>query len=73
MALGNARPLDLGVQFATTELVEWLHTDYGLDYRTIHVLLGQVIEYDLGNVYDPAYTMVAKIRKEDLARVGVTA
>ena len=30
------------------------------------VLLGQLIRYDLGNVFDPAYTMVAKIAKRYL-------
>jgi amidase len=31
------------------------------------ILLGQAVEYDLGNVYDPAYTMVCKLRKSLLA------
>ena len=63
MAVGNARPLDQALQHSTTELVEWLQTDYGLSPRTAHMLLGQVVEYDVGNVYDPAYTMVCKVAK----------
>lgn len=63
MAVGNARPLDQALQHSTTELVEWLQTDYGLSARTAHMLLGQVVEYDVGNVYDPAYTMVCKVAK----------
>ena len=66
MAVGNARPLDQAVQHATTELMRWLADDYGLDYRASSVLLGQLIRYDVGNVYDPAYTMVAKIAKRHL-------
>ncbi len=66
LAVGNARPLDQAVQHATTELMRWLAADYGLDHRAASVLLGQLIRYDLGNVYDPAYTMVAKIAKEHL-------
>ena len=27
------------------------------------LLLGQCVEYDLGNIFDPAYTMVCKLRK----------
>ena len=68
MAVGNARPLDQCVQHATTEMVEWLQRGYGLDARTAHLLLGQCVEYDIGNIYDPAYTMVCKVRKSLLAR-----
>jgi amidase len=63
MAIGNARPLDEAVQHATTELMRLLAEDYGLDYRASSALLGQCIRYDVGNVFDPAYTAVAKIEK----------
>ena len=63
LAVGNARPLDQALQHATTELLRLLHEDHGLSYRAGSVLLGQAIEYDVGNVYDPAYTVVAKIEK----------
>jgi amidase len=63
LAVGNARPLDQALQHATTELMELLLQDYGLSYRASSVLLGQAIEYDVGNVYDPAYTVVAKVEK----------
>ena len=63
MAAGNARPLDQAVQHATTELMKWLVEDYRLDYRASSLLLGQCVRYDVGNVFDPAYTMVAKIEK----------
>jgi acetamidase/formamidase len=63
MAIGNARPLDEALQAATTELVRWLDHDYGLDIRAASILLGQTIEYEIANVYDPAYTVVAKLNK----------
>jgi acetamidase/formamidase len=66
MAVGNARPLDQAVQHATTELMRWLEHDYGLDHGASSILLGQLIRYDVGNVFDPAYTMVAKIAKRHL-------
>jgi len=62
-AVGNARPLDQAVQHATSELLRMLRDDHGLAVRAGSVLLGQCIRYDVGNVYDPAYTMVAKIEK----------
>ena len=62
-AVGNGRPLDQAVQHATTEMLRWLNEDYALDARGASLLLGQCVEYDLGNVFDPAYTMVCKLRK----------
>jgi acetamidase/formamidase len=66
MAVGNARPLDQAVQHATTELLRMLQQEHGLSYRAGSALLGQCLEYDIGNVYDPAYTVVAKIAVEHL-------
>jgi hypothetical protein len=40
-----------------------LDEDYGLSHRASSVLLGQCIRYDVGNVYDPAYTVVAKVQR----------
>ena len=67
MTVGNARPLDQCVQHATTEMVRWLEADYALDARGAHTLLGQCARYDLGNVYDPAYTMVCRLGRRYLA------
>ena len=69
MAVGNARPLDQALQHATTELLRLLEDDYGLNYRAGSALLGQCIQYDVGNVFDPAYTVVAKVEKALLARL----
>jgi amidase len=63
---GNARPLDQAVQHATTEMLRWLQEDYDLDPAGAHILMGQCVEYDLGNMYDPAYTMVCKMAKRFL-------
>ena len=70
MTVGNARPLDQGVQHATTEMLSWLQQDYGLDPLSAHALLGQWVEYDVGNIFDPAYTMVCKLPKEVLEEIG---
>lgn len=66
-AVGNARPLDQATQHATTEMLRWLMEDYGLDITAASILFGQCVKYDLGNMYDPAYTMVCKIPKRVLA------
>jgi len=68
MTVGNARPLEEALQHATTEMLRWLREDYGLDGRAAHILLGQCVEYDVGNVFDPAYTMVCKLQKKLLRK-----
>jgi acetamidase/formamidase len=61
--VGNARPLMQAVQHATTEMLRWLKEDYSLDMAAASLILGQCVEYDVGNVFDPAYTMVCKVNK----------
>ena len=61
---GNARPLDQATQHATTEMLRWLQDDYGFDKIGAHILMGQCVEYRLGNMFDPAYTMVCLMAKK---------
>jgi amidase len=68
--VGNARPLDQALQHATTEMLRWLQEDFGLDALGANTLLGQCVEYDVGNVFDPAYTMVCKLAKHLLKSRG---
>ena len=68
MTIGNARPLEEALQYATTEMLRWLREDYGLVDHTAFILLGQCVEYDVGNVFDPAYTMVCKLQKNLLKK-----
>ncbi len=62
--VGNARPLDQALQHATTEMVAWLKYDYGLSEADTAHLLGQTVRYEVGNVYNPAYTMVCSVPKQ---------
>jgi acetamidase/formamidase len=68
MTAGNARPLDQALQHATTEMNRWLQEDYGFDSVGASIFLGQCVRYDVGNVYDPAYTMICKVEKRLLSR-----
>ncbi|MHA6685485.1 acetamidase/formamidase family protein [Mesorhizobium sp. A556] len=67
-SVGNARPLDQALQHATTDMFNWLTSDYGLSAAAASHLMGQVVRYDVGNVYDPAYTMVCRIDKKWLKK-----
>jgi amidase len=68
MVLGSARPLLQALQHATTEMQRWLVTDYGFSERAAASLMGQALEYEVANVVDPNFTMVAKVRKTLLPR-----
>ena len=59
--VGNARPLDQALQHATSEMLDWLHADYGLDLVSASHLMGQTVRYDIGNVYNPAFTVVCRM------------
>jgi acetamidase/formamidase len=61
--VGNARPLDQALQHATTEMLRLLQDDDGLDSLSANLLIGQCVRYEVGNVFDPAYTMVCKLSK----------
>lgn len=65
---GNARPLDQALQHATTEMLTWLETDYGYDLTAATHLMGQTVGYDIGNVYNPAYTVVCRMPLEVIDR-----
>jgi amidase len=67
---GNARPLDQALQHATTEMVRWLERDWKLDVVAASTLLGLCVEYDVGNVFDPAYTMICKLPKRVLRQLA---
>jgi amidase len=62
--VGNARPLEEALQLATTEMVVWLHEEHDLDVLAASHLLGQAVRYDIGNVYDPAFTVACRLNKK---------
>lgn len=70
--VGNARPLDQCLQHATTEMLRWLQLDYGLDAISANLLLSQCVRYDLGNMFDPAYTMVCKVPRKYLPNRNIS-
>lgn len=67
MVLGSERSLIEALQQATSEMHRWLMQDYGMTERGASILMGQALEYEVANVVDPRFTMVAKMRKTTLA------
>lgn len=62
-AIGNARPLDQALQHATTEMMSWLVTDFGLDLVEASHVLGQCVRYDIANVFNPAYSVACRLSR----------
>jgi amidase len=68
MVLGSSRALNEALQHATTELMRWLMESYGFDERGASLLMGQGMEFEISNVVDPEFTIVAKMRKSFLGQ-----
>ena len=66
MAAGIYRPVDDAVRIAFTELVGWIHADYGLSELDAYELLSQVGKAHLTEMVDPNYVVVASIEKKYL-------
>jgi amidase len=66
MAAGIYRPVDDALRIAFTQLVSWIHADYGLSELDAYELLSQVGKIHLTEMVDPNYVVVASIDKKYL-------
>lgn len=66
MTVGAYRPLDDCLRIAFTELVGWIHQDYGLSELDAYELLSKVAKIHLNEMVDPNYVVVASIEKKYL-------
>lgn len=66
MSVGIYRPLDDCLRIAFTELVAWIHHDYGLSELDAYELLSKVAKIHLAEMVDPNYVIVASIEKKYL-------
>jgi len=66
MAVGAYRPLDDALRIAFTELIAWIHNDYGLSNFDAYELLSKVAKVHLDEMVDPNYVIVASIEKRFL-------
>ena len=66
MATGIYRPLEDATRIAYTELIKWIHDDYGLSQLDLYELMSVVGEVRVNEIVDPNYVVVAKINKKYL-------
>jgi len=67
MSLGLEGSLDAALATATSDLSEWLETEYKLKAEDVPPILGTAIEYRIAEIADRNVNVVAKLRKERLA------
>ena len=66
MVAGIYRPLDDALRIAFTQLIGWIHADYGLSELDAYELLSKVAKIHLTEMVDPNYVVIAKIDKKYL-------
>jgi len=68
MAMGLGGSLDEAFKEATSSLLSWLESDYGLTGPETAMLLGVAVEYEVSEVADRNAGIVAKIAKKYLPK-----
>src|SRR5580693_7215969 len=66
MAAGIYRPLDDSLRIAFTQLIAWIHADYGLSALDTSELLSKVAKIHVTEMVDPNFVIIAKIDKKYL-------
>jgi hypothetical protein len=63
MSIGAVRPLEDAFRIAYVDMTRWLQELTGLGELDAYQLLSQAATARIGNVCDPAYTVLARMEK----------
>jgi acetamidase/formamidase len=69
MVMGAGASMDDALKQATTGMSRWLADTYGLSPADIAAVLGTAMQYQIAEVVDSEYNIVAKLRKDALAQI----
>jgi len=69
MIMGTGGTLDAAMKSATTQISRWLAEEYGLTPHDIAQVLGTAMQYEIAEVVDSEFNVVAKLRKDALAKI----
>ena len=69
MVSGIGGSMNDAMQLAVTGLARWLKTTYRLDDSEAAAVLGSSIQFDVAEVVDPKFHIVAKVRKDVLSQI----
>jgi len=70
MVMGVGATLDDGMKSATTGMSRWLASAHGLTPQEIAPVLGTAMQFEIAEVVDSEYNVVAKLSKDALKRLG---
>ena len=66
ISFGVTGSVEESIQASTTQLVQWLKKDYKMSDSEVAVFLGAVLKYDVTELVDPHFNVVAKVPKAAL-------
>ncbi len=69
MVSGIGNSLGEALQSATSGMVRWLRDRYKLDMTDVAKVMGTSIQYDVAEIVDPRPHVVARLRKDVLAKI----
>jgi len=70
MVMGTGVTVDAAMKNATTGMGRWLAATYHLTPQDIAAVLGTEMKYEIAEVVDSEYDVVAKLSKDALAKIG---
>ncbi len=65
----NNKPLEKAFRIATSEMIKWLTTLYPLNKNQIGILMGQLVNYEIGNLVSKKYTVACCFPKSTLLKI----
>ena len=70
ISFGVSGSVPESIQLATTQLAEWVKHDYKLNDSEVALLFGDVLKYDITELVDPHFNVVAKVPKSVMATLN---
>jgi acetamidase/formamidase len=70
ISFGVSGSVPESIQLATTQLAEWVKHDYKLNDSEVALLFGDVLKFDITELVDPHFNVVAKVPKSVLATLN---
>ena len=70
ISFGVSGSVPESIQLATTQLAEWMKHDYHLNDSEVALFFGDVLKYDITELVDPHFNVVAKVPKSAVATLN---
>jgi amidase len=67
IAFGISGSVPDSIQIATSQLATWIKKDYKLSDSEVAILFASTLKYDIAELVDSKYNVVAKVPKSVLA------